>query len=93
MRPPRALVLNPRDICFYIIGEREFYLTLRDEKHQEAFNNMLRMWGYESAVMDNVNIPCLMDILHQIVNVHTKQQTENLKQQVDALRQQFRALK
>jgi hypothetical protein len=69
-----------------------FYHTLREKQHQEAFNNLLRVWGRESAALSNANIPAMMDILNLMANVHAKRQLEELKQQADALKQQLTVL-
>jgi hypothetical protein len=58
-----------------------FYHSLREKTHQEAFNNLLRVWGRESAAMGNANIPSMMDILNLMANVHAKRCVEDLKQQ------------
>jgi hypothetical protein len=69
-----------------------FYRSLREKQHQEAFNNLLRVWGRESAVLSNANIPSMMDIRNLMANVHAKRQLEDLKQQAEALRQRLRTL-
>ncbi len=69
-----------------------FYHALRDKQHQEAFNNLLRVWGRESAAMGNANIPCLMDILNLMANVHAKRCLEHLTTKADDLKQKLRVL-
>jgi hypothetical protein len=42
--------------------------------------------------MTNANIPCLMEILNLMADVHAKRQLEALKLQAKALRQQLHGL-
>jgi hypothetical protein len=69
-----------------------FYRTLREKQHQASFNQLLRVWGRESAALSNANIPAMMDVLNLMANVHAKRQLEELKTQAEALRQQLEVL-
>ena len=68
------------------------YHTLREKQHQASFNQLLRVWGRESAALSNANIPAMMDVLNLMANVHAKRQLEALKTQAEALRRQLEVL-
>ena len=77
---------------FHLQKRKGFYHKLRDNAHQEAFNQLLRAWGRESAALSNANIPAMLDVLNLMANIHATRQLEALKQEAEALRQRLRTL-
>jgi hypothetical protein len=59
---------------------RGFYHALRDRQHRDAFDLLLRAWCREDAAMHNANIPCVLDILTLMANIHETRCLEGLKQ-------------
>lgn len=64
-------------------GSDGFQNTLIKLEHKQAFDLLLKeAWSAEDAAMSNSGIPCLMDVLNLIANVHNKKCVEELKKKV-----------
>lgn len=70
----------------------EFYHTLREKLHQDAFNHLLRVWWRESVALSNANVSSLMDVLKLMVNVHTQRCLNELRAQATVVDLRLREL-
>ena len=67
-----------------------FQNTLLDRKHREAFDLLIRdAWSPEDAALSNAGVPCTLDILNLMANVHNKKCIEELGQKIRELEQQL----
>lgn len=60
-----------------------FQNTLINLEHKKAFDQLLKeAWSTENAAMANSGIPCLMDVLNLMANIHNKKCIEELRKLV-----------
>ena len=58
--------------------ERDFQSTLINLEHKKALDLLLKeAWSAENAAVSNSGIPCIIDILNLMANVHNKKCNEN----------------
>ncbi|MEE8571177.1 MAG: hypothetical protein V3S97_09335 [Candidatus Bathyarchaeia archaeon] len=63
-----------------------FQNTLISREHKKAFNLLLKdAWSAEDVAMANSGIPCVMDALNLMANVHNKKCVEELRQKLQEL--------
>lgn len=59
---------------------------LRDERHREAFEVLLREpWDKEHAAMANSEVPLVFDALNLTANLHNQSEIQKLKRRLDEL--------
>jgi hypothetical protein len=59
--------------------KRSFYRALLDPAHREAFNLLVRAWCSEDTAMANAFIPCVVDNMNLLANVHNRKCMEELR--------------
>jgi hypothetical protein len=60
-----------------------FQDTLIDREHRQAFDLLLRdAWSPEDAAMSNAGVPCILDILNLMANVHAKKCIQELQDRI-----------
>jgi hypothetical protein len=63
-----------------------FQDTLISREHKKAFDLLLKdAWSAEDAAMANSGIPCVMDALNLMANVHNKKCVEELRRKLQEL--------
>jgi hypothetical protein len=63
-----------------------FQDTLINREHKKAFDLLLKdAWSAEDAAMANSGIPCVMDALNLMANVHNKKNVEELRRKLQEL--------
>ena len=63
-----------------------FQNTLISREHKNAFDLLLKdAWSAEDAAMANSGIPCVMDALNLMANVHNKKCVEELRRKLQEL--------
>ena len=60
-----------------------FLNTLLSLEHKKAFNLLLKdAWSAESAALTTSRIPCVLDALNLMANVHNKKCIEELRKKI-----------
>lgn len=62
--------------------KRGFYKALLDPDHREVFNLLVRAWCSEDYAMSNANIPCVLDNMNLMANVHNRKCIEELRKRI-----------
>jgi len=62
--------------------KRSFYKALLDPDHREAFNLLVRAWCSEDTAMSFASIPCILDNMNLLANVHNKKCIEELRKRI-----------
>lgn len=57
---------------------KDFQRTLLDKDNRDAFDLLIRAWYSEDTAMSNANIPCVLDNMNLLANVHNKKCIEQL---------------
>jgi len=66
---------------------KNYVEMLRDERHEEAFDALLReAWDREHAAMANSELPLVLDALNLTANLHNKSEIQRLKKRLDELK-------
>jgi len=63
--------------------KRSFYKALLDPDYREAFNLLVRAWCSEDTAMSLVLIPCVLDNMNLMANVHNKKCIEELGKRIN----------
>lgn len=72
---------------------RDFVPMMRDARHREAFEALLReAWDRERAAMSNSEVALLLDALNLMANVHNKSQLAQLKGRVEEIEERLARL-
>ena len=67
-----------------------FQNTLLDLEHRRALDQLIKeAWSTENAALSNSGIPCVLDILNLMANVHNKKCNEALRSQIERLEQRL----
>jgi len=62
-------------------NEIGFQNSLLSFEHREAFDLLLNeAWSVENVAMANSGVPCILDILNLMANVHNKKRVEDLRE-------------
>ena len=68
-----------------------FQNTLLNLEHKEAFDLLIRdAWSPEDAALSNAGVPCILDILNLMANVHNKKCIEELRERILELEQRLK---
>ena len=62
--------------------KRTFYKAILDPGHREAFNQLVRAWCSEDTAMSLASIPCVLDNMNLMANVHNKKCIEELRKRI-----------
>lgn len=64
-------------------GSNGFHNNLLSPEHRKAFDLLLKdAWSAEDAALSNSGIPCVLDALNLMANVHNKKCVEELRKKV-----------
>ena len=67
-----------------------FQNTLLDLEHKRALDQLIKeAWSTENAVLSNSGVPCVLDILNLMANVHNKKCNDVLRGQIERLEQRL----
>jgi len=70
-----------------------FQNTLLDLSHKEALDSLMEeAWSPEGAAMSNSGIPCVLDVLNLMANVHNKKVNDSLRRRIEELEKRLNAL-
>lgn len=70
-----------------------FQNTLIDLEHKRAFDLLLQeAWSAEGAAMSNSSVPCILDILNLMANIHNKKCAEALRRKCIELEKRLKEL-
>jgi hypothetical protein len=70
-----------------------FQNTLLDLSHKEALDSLIEQaWSPEGAAMSNSGIPCVLDVLNLMANVHNKKTSEALCRRIEELEKRLNDL-
>ena len=70
-----------------------FQRTLLDISHREAFDLIIKeAWSTEGQAMANAGVPCTLDIMNLMANVHNKKVIAQLQAQIKEYNERIRLL-
>jgi len=64
---------------------RDFQKALLEQDHRDAFNLLIRAWCSEDTAMANAFVPCVLDNMNLMANVHNRNCVEQLRKEVQEI--------
>jgi len=76
----RQLYLKQMEALKKSAGFRD---ALLDQEHKKAFDLLVKdAWTPEGAALSNAGVPCVLDIMNLMANIHNKKRIEELRERI-----------
>jgi len=71
---------------------KDFQGALLDKGNREAFDLLIRAWCSEDHAMGNSNVPCTLDIMNLMANVHNRKCVGQLRNEIKECDEKIREI-